>query len=143
MWDMLVRVDELVAQPVLKQMRRELLEEDVLHSDETPVTLRLESQKKSKPGWVWGWRNEPGEGPAKALVEFRQSRGRDGPLAFLGDWSGALIVDGYSGFNEVCRKNGIVRAGCLAHARRKFSEALDTGSQDAAPMLQMINWSAP
>lgn len=139
MWDMISRVDELLAQPILAQMRRELLEEPILHSDETPVTLRVEGQKKSKPGWVWGWRNEPGDGPAKALVEFRQTRGRDGPLAFLSDWSGTLIIDGYSGFNEVCKQNGIVRGGCWAHARRKFSEAFDTGAADAVPMLQMIN----
>jgi transposase len=47
MWYMLVRVDELVAQPVLKQMRTELLAEPVLHADETPVTMRLEDGKGS------------------------------------------------------------------------------------------------
>ncbi|MCB9915612.1 MAG: transposase [Planctomycetes bacterium] len=57
MWDMLVRVDELVAQPVLAQQRRELLEEPVLHADETPVTMRLEDSKGTKKGYAWGWRN--------------------------------------------------------------------------------------
>ena len=59
MWDMLVRIDEIIAQPVLKQMKKELLEEPFLHADETSVTIRLEDQKGSKKGWVWGWRNEP------------------------------------------------------------------------------------
>jgi len=61
MWDMLKRVDELVAQPILKQMREELLQEPILHADETSVALRVEGQKVSKKGWVWGWRNEPGD----------------------------------------------------------------------------------
>ena len=138
MWDMLVRVDELIAQPVLAQMRTELLEEPVLHSDETPVTMRLENGKGTRQGYAWGWRNLRGSDDSKVLIEFRTNRGRDGPLQFLGGWSGTLITDGYSGFHEVARRNGIVRAGCWSHARRKLKEALDTGSRAAASVLRPI-----
>ena len=139
MWDMLVRVDELVAQPVLAQMRQELLNEHVLHADETPVTMRLEDGKGTKNGYAWGWRNlrRPGA-PSRALIEFRTSRGRDGPKRFLEGWSGTLIADGYTGYDEVVRENGIVRAGCWAHARRKLKEALDAGSEAVAPLLGMV-----
>lgn len=138
MWDMLVTTDELLAQPILRQIRKELLEEGVLHSDETPVTLRLEDGQGSRTGYAWGWRNLRGVGPSKVLIEFKTSRSRDGPLAFLGDWSGTLIADGYSGFDEVVGNNGIVRAGCWAHARRKLKQALDTGSTSAAYVLAPI-----
>ncbi len=139
MWDMLVRVDELVAQPVLVQMRTELLEESVLHADETPVTMRLEDGKGTKNGYAWGWRNLHRKGdPSKALVEFRTSRGRDGPARFLGDWSGTLIADGYAGYDEVIRTNAIARAGCWAHARRKIKEAVDTGSSNAEGLLVLV-----
>ncbi|MEM7518346.1 MAG: IS66 family transposase, partial [Planctomycetota bacterium] len=139
MWDMLVRTDEIIAQPVLRQMRAELLEEPVLHADETPVTMRLEEGKGTKNGYAWGWRNlrRPGH-PSKALIEFRTSRGRDGPRRFLGDWKGALIIDGYAGYDEVIRTNGITRAGCWAHARRKLKEAFDTGSESVAALLQLV-----
>ena len=133
MWTMLVRVDELVAQPVLEQMRREMLEEEVLHSDETPVTMRLEDGKGSRTCYAWGWRNLRGSEVSKVLIEFRPNRSRDGPLTFLGEWSGTLIADGYSGFDEVIRRNGLVRAGCWAHARRKLKEVYDRdGSEIAA-----------
>jgi transposase len=138
MWDMLVRVDELLAQPVLTQIHKEMLEEPVLHSDETPVTLRLEDGQGSRQGYAWGWRNLQGTGPSKVLIEFKTSRSRDGPLSFLRDWSGTLITDGYSGFDEVVEQNGIVRAGCWAHARRKFKQALDTGTASAAYVLAPI-----
>ena len=75
---------------------------------------------------------------SRALVEFRTSRGRDGPVSFLRDWSGTLIVDGYTGYDEVIRKNGIRRAGCWAHARRKLKEALDAGSTDADAPLALV-----
>jgi len=138
MWEMLVTVDELMAQPILEQMKRELLQEPVLHSDETPVTMRLEEGKGTRTGYAWAWRNLTGVGESKVLVEFRQSRSRDGPLGFLGDWSGTLISDGYSGYDEVVRTNGIVRAGCLAHARRKLKTALETGSKAAVRALRPI-----
>jgi transposase len=139
MWDMLVRVDELVAQPILAQMRAELLTEPILQADETPVTLRLEDQKGSRDGWVWGWRNILGEGPSKVLVEFHAGREGAAPKSFLGNWRGTLITDGYSGYNAVCQKNGIVRAGCWSHARRYFKQALDLGSHAAEPVLHLIN----
>ena len=139
MWDMLVRTDELVAQPVLAQMRKELLAEDVLHADETPVTMRVEDGKGTKNGYAWGWRNLRRQGePSRALIEFRTSRGRDGPKRFLGDWRGTLIVDGYAGYDEVIRANDIQRAGCWSHARRKLKEALDTGSESVAPLLALV-----
>ena len=138
MWDMLVTIDELLAQPILRQIHKELLEEKTLHSDETPVTMRVEDGSGSRQGYAWGWRNLRGAGPSKVLIEFKTSRSRDGPLGFLKDWSGTLITDGYSGFDEVVEKNGIVRAGCWAHARRKFKQALDTGARNAAHVLAPI-----
>ena len=133
---MMVTLDELVAQPVLEQMRVELLEEPVLHSDETPVTLKVEDGRGSAKGW--GWRNLRESEDSKALIEFRTSRGRDGPLSLLEDWSGTLICDGYSGQNEVVRRNGITRAGCFAHARRKVKGAFDLGECRAAELLDPI-----
>lgn len=138
MWDMLVTLDELLAQPVLRQMHQELLEEAVLHSDETPVTMRVEDGAGSRKGWAWGWRNLHGVGASKVLIEFKISRSREGPLSFLKDWSGTLITDGYSGFDEVVEQNGIVRAGCWAHARRRFKQAFETGARDAAHVLVPI-----
>jgi len=138
MWDMLVTIDELLAQPLLRQMHTELLLESVLHSDETPVTMRVEDGSGSKETYAWGWRNLRGAGPSKVLIEFKTSRSRDGPLGFLKDWSGTLITDGYSGFDEVIEQNGIVRAGCWAHARRKVKQALDTGARQAAHVLAPI-----
>lgn len=136
MWDLLVALDEQVAQPILKQMRAELLAEPVLHSDETPVTMRLEEGKGKKTVYAWAWRNLQGTGDSKTLIEFRPNRSRAGPLGFLGKWSGTLISDGYSGYAEVIRRNGIVRAGCMAHARRKAKDALDAGSKRAVELLR-------
>ena len=132
MWEMLVRVDELFAAPILKQMRLEVLSEDVLHGDETPVPVRLEDGRGTKTARVWAWTTL---GAKKAIYVFTMTKERDGPIRFLGDWSGTVIVDGASNFNEVIRRNDIERAGCWAHARRKLKSALDRGSRDAVRLL--------
>ena len=143
MWDMLVRLDEIVAQPVLRQMHAELLEEPVLHADEAPITMCLEDGKGSKKAYAFGWRNLLESEDSKVLIDFRLSRERDGPIQFLGSWSGTMIADGYSGYDEIVRRNRIVRAGCWAHARRKLKQAMETGSPTAARVfvhVQRLFW---
>ena len=49
----------------------------------------------------------------------------------LGSTAGTLVVDAYTGYNQVTTPEGRTRAGCLAHARRKFFDALET-----APVAQ-------
>jgi transposase len=139
MWDMLVTVDELVAQPILEQMRRELLESEVLQSDESPVRMRLEGGKGSRETTAWVWRSLREESPRKVLVRFELGKSRDGPKRMLGDWRGTLVSDGTNLHDEVARSNGIVRAGCMAHARRYFKKAFDVGTKEAALCLAPMN----
>jgi len=150
MWDLLVRVYELLAQPILAQMKKELLEETHLHADESPVKVRVEGEKKSKQGWVWAWRNEPGiraskpppgEPPrrSKVLIEFHLGRGQKIPEQFLGDWSNTLICDGHRDYTPVTLTGGITRAGCWAHVRRPFRDQLEKSPKWAALPLFLIN----
>ena len=139
MWDMLVTVDELVAQPILEQARKELLESGVLQSDESPVRMRLEDGKGSRETTVWVWRSLREEVPRKVLVQFEIAKSRDGPKRFLGDWKGTLVSDGTSLHDDVARSNGIVRAGCWSHARRYFKKALDVGTRQAALCVAPMN----
>lgn len=48
------------------------------------------------------------------------------PARLLDGFQGVLQTDGYAGYNQVCRTNGITRIGCWDHARRKFIEASKT-----------------
>ena len=138
MWDLLVRLDELVAQPVLKQMRAELLEERALQTDETPIRVQREGEKGTSQGWLWSWRNVRGSPRQKVVADFRMDRSADGPSQFLGEWSGILLTDGFDGVNPIAVKNDITRAGCFAHARRKFRDALESGDNRAASAMGLI-----
>lgn len=138
MWDLMARLDDLVARPVLKEMHRQLLEERVLQADETTVRVLREGEKGSQRGVLWAWRNLRGSPVEKVLVEFKGDRSAKGPDNFLGTWSGILLTDGYDGVNPIAVRNDIKRAGCWSHARRKFVDALKSTKRKAAAALVPI-----
>jgi transposase len=58
------------------------------------------------------------------LIVYRYAPTRSGstPLEVLGDSQGRLVVDQFTGYNAVTKPGRRLRAGCLAHARRKLYE---------------------
>ena len=56
------------------------------------------------------------------LYNYNESRSGSVPKAFMPDYSGYLQTDGYSGYNILDKAKHV---GCLAHARRYFTDALN------------------
>jgi len=119
MCDMIQRVVEIAGDPIIKQMKKELVEESFIQVDETPITVLQEGKKGSSQGYFWVYRTK-----TKVLFDFRSDRKRDCPNEFLKDFDGTLQSDGYSGYNEIVARNELTRVGCWSHARRKFNDAL-------------------
>lgn len=71
-------------------------------------------------------------------MKFSFSRGHEVPLAFLARWKGTLQTDGYQGYDQVVRTNGLPHAGCWSHARRKLKKALDLGVKEAEVMIDLL-----
>ena len=63
------------------------------------------------------------------VFDFQMGRSREGPKKFLGNFAGVLQSDGYAAYNHIGGP-GIVFAGCWAHARRGFVEALKLAPED-------------
>ena len=72
------------------------------------------------------------------IFDFTLSRGRDGPKYFLKNYNQVLLADGYGGYNGVVAGNGIVRAGCWAHLRRKIIDAEKTAPEIARQAIEMV-----
>src|SRR5690606_29798354 len=58
------------------------------------------------------------------LYDYDPSRGGAVPKRLLAGYTGYLQTDGYEGYKSVVQENGIVHVGCLAHARRRFVDAV-------------------
>lgn len=110
-----------------------------LQADETPIRV-LDDAKKgaSHQGYYWVY-HDPTSGAV--LFDYRPGRGREGPDDILKDFTGYLQVDGYAAYEDFEKRAGIRVLNCMAHARRKFTEALsnDKGRAEAAlAMLQPL-----
>ena len=74
------------------------------------------------------------------VFDFTVSRHRDGPELFLDGFAGSLMADCYSGYEAVrTRSEGrIIRAACVAHARRRVFNARDNHPVHASVLLGMF-----
>jgi hypothetical protein len=64
------------------------------------------------------------------VFDFCLGRGREGPKEFLGQFEGILQTDGYVAYEKVGGPR-LVHAGCWAHSRRKFCDAVKLNPNDA------------
>ena len=114
--------------PIIELLRQELLtNSDYIHMDETTVQVLKEDGKRvDQKSYMW---LQARAGPC-GIVLFHYAKDRRGthPVELLGDYRGALQVDGYDGYNPAIKNNGITRLGCWAHARRKFFDAFKSSS---------------
>jgi transposase len=124
--DAVMRVGDLLI-PIAMAMKRELLAGTYIQADETPVGVQTHDKRGSNhQAYFWQY-GSPGKG---VVFDFRMGRGSDGPKLFLGPFQGLLQTDGYAGYNKVV-SGKMVHAGCLAHARRKFVDAVKLNANDA------------
>ena len=65
------------------------------------------------------------------VFDFQLSRAREGPKQFLANFNGILQTDGYNGYDRVGGPK-LIHAGCWAHARRYFFQAVEAHPDDRA-----------
>lgn len=127
-------VCELLA-PVFEELKRSVLASRVLHGDDTPVLCLENSQGGGrKQGYLWVYVGDRDE----VVYDFTLSRGRDGPNRFLEKWRGKLQVDGHTSWEDLFARGDVVEAGCWAHVRRYFFDAVPSDTARATRMLAMI-----
>lgn len=118
----MIRCGEL-AQPLINLLHDKLVEQPVIHMDETPVQVLKEPGKTAQSqSYMWVMASSTTDMPA-VLFNYAASRSQQTPNQLLEGYSGALMVDGYEGYKPISDTAAVQRLGCWAHARRKFVEA--------------------
>ena len=119
----MLRAGTLV-QPVINLLRDRLLSYDIVQMDETTVQVLKEPGKAAQSkSYLWLQRGGPPAQPV-ILFDYAPSRSQAVPQRLLAGFKGTLQTDGYDGYNAVLAMNDLIHLGCMAHARRKFSEAV-------------------
>ena len=112
--------------PLYRHMKRTLLEDAVIHADETTVQVLKENGKAAtSESRMWVYASWEGSKKPIRIFEYQPDRSGKRPANFLKGFCGYLVTDGYAGYNQV--KN-VTHCGCWAHARRKWREAMPDGA---------------
>lgn len=116
--------------PLAPVLFEELKQRHIVLADETSFNL---TTAKSK-AFIWVFVSDDVVG-----YRFSTSRGSSVPVDVLRDTSGVLVCDDYRGYDpaeSVCQRR---RAGCFAHARRKFIECgEDPVAEEAIELIHAI-----
>ena len=113
-----------LVQPIINLLRDHLLAYDILQMDETTVQVLKEPGKTAQSkSYLWLQKGGP-PGQPVVLYDYDPGRGAQVPMQLLEDFTGYLQTDGYAGYNAVVASNNLIHVGCMAHARRKFSDAV-------------------
>ncbi|MCU4420630.1 IS66 family transposase, partial [Acinetobacter lwoffii] len=128
-------------EPLANALKEVVLQQRVIHADETPVTIMRmgDDEKKPKKGYVWAYATTQYNPVQAVIYDFQDSRSGQHAEEFLNGWQGHLVCDDYSGYKARFKSGDVIEVGCMAHARRKFHELHVTGkSQIAEQALLMI-----
>ena len=104
-----------------------------LQSDATGFKVLEGSKNTPHRGHLYCWANTD-----RVIYTYAREGTGEHPAQILSKFQGALVADGGSSFNKAAGKDGVERAGCWAHARRKFWEAHDTDPMRVQTALETI-----
>jgi len=121
----LIKAAEDWLRPIYNRLHELLCAGKVAHADETTLQVLHEPGKTAQSkSYMWLYRTSGDTDHPIVFYDYRPSRERKHPAAFLKDFKGFLHTDGYDVYHGL--PNGITVVGCWAHVRRKFDEALKT-----------------
>ena len=132
MSDLVAEAAKLI-QPLYELHKKLVVSCNYLHADETTIKV-LESERKgsSHHGFYWVYQAHEEK---LVLFDYQTGRGRQGPQHILKEYQGYLQTDGYGVYDDFGEKTGITLLGCMAHARRKFNDALPNNEEVSKHVL--------
>jgi transposase len=123
-------------EPIYNELRETLKESRYVQADET-VHKVLESNKPGSlhQGYMWAFYLPHCKSP---YFEYHPGRGSSALGTLLSGKTQVVQSDGYSAYEIFDKLEGKVHAGCWAHARRKFVEAMSYDLSSAQYALDEI-----
>lgn len=112
-------------------LEKQVTRGSILHIDETTLQVMDEpGRKNTAKSYVWNFLGG-GEKPA-VVYSYRETRHAGFLAEILAAYRGTIVTDGYSGYDSIVAGLPIDHAGCNAHARRYFVDALEAGKDPRA-----------
>ena len=122
--------------PLYEALRHDILEGDYLQIDEVPWRI-ADKSGKSRRGYAWQFLDNRPQSHGLYFLYMNGSRAGTIPRAELLNFHGAIQTDGYGVYDYFEYQDNVTLLGCMAHVRRKFTDAQNTHPQLAA---QAVKW---
>lgn len=119
-------------------LKLRLRAQPLVHGDETTVqVLKEKDREATSTSYMWAYRSGEDSNEPIVLLDYQPGRGQIYPQAFLGDYRGILMSDGYTAWRTL---EGATHLGCMAHSRRRFVDALKTRKKGGGPPEQALKF---
>lgn len=107
-------------------LHQEMYHYHVVQADETPVRVTKENRTEGMKHYMWVYRTgKMYQDKQIILYDYQPTRNAGHPRDFLKAFAGVCVTDGYQVYYTIEKEREDLRiAGCWAHARRRFDEAV-------------------
>lgn len=130
-----IKLENKIA-PLKKSLLEKILEDPVIHIDETTLqVLKEPGRDPSSNSYMWCIRSGP-----NIWYHYQPSRSTEFLQEVLKNYRGTVVTDGYSSYDTLAKLMHFKHAGCWAHVRRKFHEVtkLSKNENSTAKALNRI-----
>ena len=125
----MIKVGELLV-PIYNLLQDKLLAGRVIHMDETRVQVLKEPGRRAE-SQSYMWVRVGGDPPQRIILfDYEPTRNSEAAKQLLEGFNGALVSDGYEGYNAAVKTHQLSHAGCWAHVRRRFDEAVKASAKN-------------
>ena len=124
-------------QPIYENIRTGVMAGGYVQVDETPVNYLEPGHGRARQGYLWTSSRPKGD----VFFHWETSRATAClDQVIPGNFTGTLQCDGYAAYRAFANGRGgaIELAGCWAHVRRKFYEALESSPKTAGWLVRQI-----
>ena len=134
----MINSSELHLERIYDGLKEKLKGQDLVHGDETWVQVLKEKGRNAQTkSYMWGYRSAAGSHEPIVLFDYQTGRGQQYPQAFLAGYNGLLMTDGYDAWRTL---ESATHLGCMAHARRKFTDALKGRKKPGGPSVEALKF---
>ena len=131
----IIYVAEKYFYPIYDRLHEELLKRDLVHADETTCqVLREKGRAAEQTSYMWLYTTGNDGLLPIVLYDYQPSRKGSCVQNFLEGFHGLVQCDGYQGYNKL---EDVILVCCLAHARRKFFEAVPAAMRKRLKLLDI------
>jgi transposase len=121
--------------PIAEQLRRDVLAEPVIFTDDTGVTIaRPHDRLGSAKGYVWIYLSRDG----KHSYDFTLTREGKNPRRILVNYKGFVHADALAVYDKLFEGGDAIEVACWCHVRRKFVEAEDSAPEHSKGAVERI-----